>query len=36
LTAPISGTLYLRLNDHWGELSDNTGSIQVTVRPTGS
>jgi len=35
LTAPISGTLYLRLNDHWGELSDNTASIQVTVQPTG-
>ncbi len=36
LTAPINGTVYLRLNDHWGELSDNTGSIQVTVQPPGS
>jgi hypothetical protein len=26
-----SGTLYLRINDHWGELSDNRGSLSVTV-----
>lgn len=33
LTAPFAGTLYLRLNDHWGELADNQGSIQVTLQP---
>lgn len=33
LTAPGRGTLYLRLNDHWGELADNRGSVQVTLQP---
>lgn len=33
LIAPISGTLFLRLNDHWGELSDNRGSVNVMVQP---
>ena len=26
-----SGTLYLRINDDWGELADNRGSLSVTV-----
>ncbi|MFM9963830.1 MAG: hypothetical protein ACKV2Q_21680 [Planctomycetaceae bacterium] len=30
--APRSGTLYLRLNDHPGELADNRGSVSVEVR----
>jgi hypothetical protein len=30
-TAPFSGTLYFRINDHWGELADNKGSIEVSV-----
>lgn len=28
-----SGTLYLRINDHWGELADNRGTLSVTVEP---
>ena len=28
-----TGTLYLRINDDWGELSDNRGSVSVTVEP---
>lgn len=28
-----SGTLYLRVNDAWGELADNHGSLSVTVEP---
>jgi hypothetical protein len=28
-----SGTLYLRVNDAWGELADNRGSLSVTVEP---
>ena len=28
-----SGTLYLRINDDWGELADNRGSLSVTVEP---
>ena len=28
-----SGTLYLRINDHWGELADNHGTLSVTVEP---
>jgi hypothetical protein len=31
-TAPITGTLYLRLNDSWSELADNRGAAQVTIR----
>lgn len=30
--AADSGTLYLRINDHWGELADNRGSLQVTIQ----
>ena len=30
--APRTGTLYLRLNDHPGELADNRGSVTVEVR----
>lgn len=30
--APRSGTLYLRLNDHPGELADNRGSVTVEIR----
>ncbi|MDF1743521.1 MAG: hypothetical protein P1V19_07475 [Gimesia sp.] len=29
--APVSGTIYFRLNDDWAELSDNHGSVKVTV-----
>lgn len=32
VTPPASGTLYLRVNDFWSELSDNTGEYRVTVR----
>ena len=28
-----SGTLYLRINDAWGELADNRGALSVTVEP---
>ena len=31
--ATDSGTLYLRINDDWGELADNRGSLSVTVEP---
>jgi hypothetical protein len=30
--APRSGTLFLRLNDHPGELADNRGSVTVEIR----
>ena len=30
-TAAVSGTLYLRINDHWGELADNKGTLSVTI-----
>lgn len=30
--APRSGTLYLRLNDHPGELADNRGGVAVEIR----
>jgi hypothetical protein len=33
LMSPVAGTLYLRLNDSWSELADNTGSVNVSVRP---
>jgi hypothetical protein len=29
--APINGTLYLRVNDFWNELADNSGDYAVTV-----
>ncbi|WP_145172056.1 hypothetical protein [Gimesia aquarii] len=29
--APVSGTIYFRLNDAWNELGDNEGSVSVTV-----
>jgi hypothetical protein len=31
-TAPVSGTLYLRLNDAFDSLSDNQGQVDVTIR----
>lgn len=31
LRAPRSGTLYLRLNDAWGDLADNTGTVTVRI-----
>lgn len=33
LEATNSGTLYLRINDDWGELADNRGALAVTVEP---
>jgi hypothetical protein len=30
-TAPLSGTLYLRSNDLWGDLSDNTGEYRAKI-----
>ncbi|MEZ5940353.1 MAG: hypothetical protein R3C18_03105 [Planctomycetaceae bacterium] len=32
VTSPTNGTLYLRVNDFWNELADNTGSFRVTVK----
>ncbi|MEX1098038.1 MAG: hypothetical protein WED34_18490 [Planctomycetales bacterium] len=32
ITAPRTGTLYLRLNDSWSELADNSGEARVTIR----
>ena len=29
--SPADGTLYLRLNDSWSELSDNKGSVAITI-----
>ena len=29
---PVSGTFYLRVNDDWGSLADNRGSLRVTIR----
>ena len=36
--APVTGTLYLRLNDAWNSLQDNQGSVSVMIRqrPTPS
>jgi hypothetical protein len=34
ITSPVAGTLYLRLNDSWSELADNTGKVSVTVAPS--
>ncbi len=33
ITSPVAGTLYLRLNDSWSELADNTGGVNISVRP---
>jgi hypothetical protein len=30
--AATTGTLYLRINDHWGSLADNDGHYRVVVR----
>ena len=32
ITAPVDGTIYLRVNDRWNRLSDNSGSYSVTVQ----
>ena len=32
LEAPLTGTLYLRLNEEWNSLSDNRGHVAVEVR----
>lgn len=29
--APVSGTIYFRLNDAWNQLADNEGTVTVTV-----
>jgi hypothetical protein len=31
-----TGTLYLRVNDAWNELSDNSGEFQVTIKNLGN
>jgi hypothetical protein len=31
-TATTTGTLYLRLNDNWSELADNSGKAEVQIR----
>lgn len=33
LEPTVTGTLYLRLNDDWSELADNSGEVEVTIRP---
>ncbi|MHC4876015.1 MAG: hypothetical protein ACYTGL_05915 [Planctomycetota bacterium] len=33
--APVSGTLYLRINDDWGRLADNRGMLRVTIEHSG-
>lgn len=35
ITAPVSGTLFFRVNDGWDRLSDNKGKFSVTVRIAG-
>ena len=30
-TATVTGTLYLRVNDFWSELGDNSGAVEVKV-----
>ncbi|WP_010588213.1 hypothetical protein [Schlesneria paludicola] len=30
--SPVTGTLYLRLNDAWNSLADNRGQVDVTIR----
>ena len=34
--APVTGTLYLRLNDAWNSLHDNRGSANVSIRASGA
>ena len=36
LEAPLTGTLYLRLNDAWNSLSDNRGHVSVEVNRSQS
>jgi hypothetical protein len=31
--SPIAGTVYLRVNDAWSELADNSGDFNVTFHP---
>lgn len=31
ITPDVSGTLYFRVNDDWGELLDNSGMVHVTI-----
>lgn len=31
-TAPVTGTLYLRLNDAWNSLHDNRGQVSVSIQ----
>ncbi|MBI5757494.1 MAG: hypothetical protein HZA46_03120 [Planctomycetales bacterium] len=33
VTAPVTGTLFLRVNDFWNELADNAGEVAVEIRP---
>lgn len=35
-TAPVTGTLYLRVNDGWNQLADNTGSYSVLIEQSDS
>ncbi|NOX54681.1 MAG: hypothetical protein GXP27_09630 [Planctomycetes bacterium] len=35
VTAFASGTLYLRVNDFWSELADNSGGLEITIRLAG-
>jgi hypothetical protein len=32
LTPKVTGTLYLRVNDFWGEVADNTGEYRATIQ----
>lgn len=32
ITPDVTGTLYFRVNDFWGELADNTGAYRVTLK----
>jgi hypothetical protein len=34
VTPTVGGTLYLRLNDDWSELADNSGKVEVQIRAT--
>lgn len=33
IASPVAGTLYVRLNDSWSELGDNSGKVAVTIAP---
>lgn len=35
-TAPVTGTLHVRVNEFWNELADNTGNVRVVIRETAS